>query len=480
MKKINRKTSARAAALSLALVAGGCATVDEYGAFESVSGLVAERSKGDVLWYRDPESRQVADARVRQILARPLTRDTAVELMFLRSPQVQAKLAGVGISAADLAQAGRLENPIISIARISGGGVTEIERQVLASVLSLLTLDARKRIAESEARRVNTEIALQILGMADAVERAWIDAVAARERVVRVKRIDDAAKAAGDLADRMAEAGSMPQIEQARMKSFVAESAAQLGRSLIASDTSRERLVRAIGLWGGEARIKLPSDLPRLPRLNRNLGGIEREALMNRLDIRANRAELERMAKVEGLTDFTSVVSLLELSGYAITEKERDGGETTKVRSSGVEVELAVPIFDPGDAKRSRAHWQYVQAQEALRAQAIAARSEVREAYLAYRGAYDLARHYEGSLMPLSAQVTQQELLRYNGMLVSVFELLTTVRQQYQTEMNALDARRDFWLAARQLEFATLTGSGQGVEMAGDASGGEAAGAAGH
>ena len=54
----------------------------------------------------------------------------------------------------------------------------------------------------------------------------------------------------------------------------------------------------------------------------------------------------------------------------------------------------------------------------------------MREAYSAYRTAYDLARHYRDEIVPLRKRISEEKLLRYNGMLISVFELLADAREQ--------------------------------------------------
>ena len=61
---------------------------------------------------------------------------------------------------------------------------------------------------------------------------------------------------------------------------------------------------------------------------------------------------------------------------------------------------------------------------------AVNARSEVREAYSAYRTAYDTAKHYRDEIVPLRKRIAEENLLRYNGMLISVFELLADAREQ--------------------------------------------------
>ena len=57
------------------------------------------------------------------------------------------------------------------------------------------------------------------------------------------------------------------------------------------------------------------------------------------------------------------------------------------------------------------------------------ARSEVREAYRAWRTAYDVARHYRDEMVPLAKRISEENLLRYNGMLIGVFELLADAPQ---------------------------------------------------
>ncbi|NND48671.1 MAG: TolC family protein [Rhizobiales bacterium] len=460
-----------------AIILSACTTTNIDGAVTDVNALVAERTKKTVSFRQDPAARQEADYAVRQLMKQRLSSDTATQIAFLRNPAIQASLAKIGIAEADVAQAGRMRNPVVSIGRVTGGGVLEIERQFLFSLLSLFTIGPRTAIAKDQAERARYMTALDIVGSADGVRRAWIEAVTARERVRIMKQIYESAKAAENLGMRMAAAGSMPALDQAKLKVAKADAAGQLGKFRVAAGMAREKLIREMGVWGKETKFKLPSRLPRLPGRANKLSNIERKALMKRLDIQAGRKELEFLQKNIGLTKFTGVVNLLEISGFANTEKEReDGGEINRKTPSGFEVEFAIPIFDPGDAKVARAEYVYMQAVEELKSAAINARSEVREAYTGYRGAFDLARHYQRTIVPLNKRITDEELLRYNGMLASVLDLLSASRQQQAALMKALDARRDFWLAEAQLNFVMVAGSGKGLSMGvqmADAGGGD-------
>ncbi len=105
---------------------------------------------------------------------------------------------------------------------------------------------------------------------------------------------------------------------------------------------------------------------------------------------------------------------------------------TGEERANGYEIELELPLFDFGSTRVARAEATYMQAVHRTAEVAVNARSEVRESYSAYRTAYDLAKHYRDEVVPLRKRISEENLLRYNGMLISVFELLADSRTRSQ------------------------------------------------
>ena len=121
----------------------------------------------------------------------------------------------------------------------------------------------------------------------------------------------------------------------------------------------------------------------------------------------------------------------------------------------------------------------YMQAVNRLAEKAVNVRSEARDAYRTYRSAYDIARHYRDEVVPLRKIISDETLLRYNAMLIDVFALLTEARQRINSNMQAIDAQRDFWLASVDLSVAVTGGGvtgmrGSGTTSAAAPSGGEA------
>lgn len=58
--------------------------------------------------------------------------------------------------------------------------------------------------------------------------------------------------------------------------------------------------------------------------------------------------------------------------------------------------------------------------------------------------------------MPLRRRISEEHLLRYNGMLIGVFELLADARAQIAAVNGYIDALRDFWLARAALDMALV------------------------
>ncbi|WP_394791218.1 hypothetical protein [Rhodoferax sp.] len=92
--------------------------------------------------------------------------------------------------------------------------------------------------------------------------------------------------------------------------------------------------------------------------------------------------------------------------------------------------------------------------------QATPQRSEARAVYFGYRTAYDVAVYQRDEILPLRAFIQDEQTLRYNGMLASVWELLAEAREQIAGVHSAIQAQRDFWLADADWQ-AQQTGSQQ-------------------
>ena len=177
----------------------------------------------------------------------------------------------------------------------------------------------------------------------------------------------------------------------------------------------------------------------------------------------------EQTASNLGLTRTTRFVNVLELGVMRNSSNEAP-------TQRGWEIGFELPLFDWGGARVARAEGIYMQTLHLAAETAINARSEVREAYTGYRSAYDIARHHRDEVVPLNQRIAEENVLRYNGMLIGVFELLADARTQITTVNASIAALRDFWIAQADLDMA-LIGKPNLAAAAGPAMATEASGA---
>lgn len=438
-----------------ALVLAGCATLQDDARFTPVEQAVKERTGADTRWARTEGEANTVRARVKELLAKPLGPTEAVQIALLNNPGLQASYAEVGIAEADLVQASRWRGPTFSFARLRREDEIETERGVFFDVLGLLTIPLSVKAQEKRLESVQNRAAGEGLRVALHTRKAWFESVAAQETAKYMEQVKQSAEASAELARRMAEVGNFPKLTYAREQAFYAEATAQLARARHNATAARERLARLMGLWGEDLRFELPDRLPELPGSVREGGDLEAQALAQRLDVQGARREAESVASSLGLTKATRFISLLEVGVLSNTE-------TGLPRQRGWEVELGIPLFDFGGPRTARAERQYMQAVNRTLEIAVDARSEVRETYSAYRTSFDIAKHYRDEIVPLRKRISEEVLLRYNGMLMSVFELLADSRDQVAAVSAYIEAQRDFWFADADLQMA-LTGRSPGA-----------------
>ncbi|MCZ2897164.1 TolC family protein [Burkholderia thailandensis] len=433
------------AAAAVLAFAAGCTTFSRDGGFGAVSTVATERLGKDAVQVKTDADRDALARRTQALLSKPLGIDDAVQIALLNNRGLQASYAELGLSEADLVQAGRLPNPGFTFSRTRSSNDLSIGRTFSMNVLSILTLPLATKIEGRRFEQTKLETADAMLKVAADARRAYVEAVAAAQAATYAEQVKDSADAGAELARRMRRAGNFSRLDYAREQAFYADAVAQLGNARLRALAAREKLTRAMGLWGASTGYKLPDRLPELPAERPRLDDVERYAMDNRLDIRAAKLRTQGVAKSLGLTQATRFVNALEV-GYL------DNYETDKGREHGYEISVEIPLFDWGGAKVARAKATYLQSANRLAQAAIDARSEVRESYAAYVTRYDIAKHYRDEVVPLRKTISDEMLLRYNGMLVSVFELLADARDQVGAVNGYLDALKDYWLAQADLQ----------------------------
>jgi outer membrane protein TolC len=438
------------------LLVAACKTLSPDAGMDTVADIAGDALNADVLAIGTPEQAAAARAKVAQLLRRPLTALAAVQVALLNNRGLQAAYNQLGIAEAVMVEASLPPSPKFSLQRISGDVEIEIERRIVGDILALATLPARAEIAGERFRQAQLQAAEATLRVAVETRRAYYRSVAAREIAGFLEQATATAQTTNELAKRLGESGAMNKLDQSREQVFYAETSAQSAKARQQAASERERLVRAMGLSGNDLTFRIPGSLPPPPGRPRTAPTVEMQAVARRLDLQIARIELDVLAKSLGLTQATRFLNLLELSGVGKTTIDKPTGE--RIADRGFELELQIPLFDFGATRVREAEQTYMQAVNRLAEMAVIARSQAREAYQLYRSSYDIAARYRNDVLPLRKIISDEMVLRYNAMMIDVFALLTEARQRVLSTTSGVEAQRDFWLAAVDLDAAILGG----------------------
>ncbi len=450
--KISSSVRARKSLFVAVLAAAtlsGCASFSNDGGFGPVEQSARDRLGKDLKWARSGADQDAIDRRVAELLTRPLSAEDAVQVALLNNKGLQASFFELGVSEADMVQAGRLPNPGFSFGRLKQGSEIEIDRSIHFNLVRLLTLPLAQQIESRRFAQMRGAVTMSVLSLASETRKAYYSALAADETVRYALQVQTAAEAGAELARRQTQAGNWNKLQQAREQGFYADASLSLARAEQVQAATREHLTRLLGLWGAQAQFQMPERLPDLPKAANDLPDVEQTAMSQRMDVQAARLGTEQLAKNLGLTKATRFINVLEVGA------ERNSYNDLPVQR-GYTISLELPLFDWGTSRVAKAEAIYMQSVNRAAETAINARSEVRQAYRGYRSSFEIARHFRDEIVPLKKRISEENQLRYNGMLIGVFELLADARSQIGSVQGYIDALRDFWIAQADLDMALV------------------------
>lgn len=436
------------------LLAAGCASVDIDQALTEAGQPARDFKPGQIELARTGAQREAREKLASQLLAAPVSHDEAVQLALANSPDFQALLAEGWAQLAQARQAGRIANPVFSFERLRAPDGLEIGRLLSVGLLDVLTLPRRQAIASNQEAQARLRLSATIVEQVGLVRQAWVRAVAAQQLLAYAQQVYEAAQASADLARRMQQVGNFSALQRARQQMFEADASAQLATARHGAASAREELVRRLGLDDAQAaRLVLPERLPELPAEPRPAADVQAAAIQQRLDWRLARLQLDAAGQAQGLSLLESLADV-EIGARRDSVPGRAGGQSATRR--GVELAVRLPLFDWGSAQRAAMDASALAAANRYEAVARSASSQLRQGYSAYRTAYEIARHHRDEIVLLRAAMSEENLRRYNGMLIGVFDLLAGTREQIAGVMAAIHAQQEFWLADASLSTALV------------------------
>ena len=432
----------------LIMVITGCAQVPKEAGFGDVEKLVHQRIDYRLHWNQgSAEDEQVARA-IEDLIKKELSVDAAVQIALLNNQQLQATYEDLGITQADVVEAGLLENPVFfGQARFpdKSPSMTNLEFEVTQNFLNILMLPARKKLAAMQFEEVKLRVADEVLKLADDVRAAYYQTLGASQIKQMRQHIAEAAGASYEMARRIYAAGNISDLNLASEQGHYEQARMDYAESTTIVVETREQLIRLMGLWGAQTKWKVPGMLPDVPAEEIALEHLESLAIKNRLDLASARQEVEVLAQALGVTLDWRWIGKADVG--ISTERDPDGQWVT-----GPSLTLELPIFNQRQADIARLEARLRQGQKRLAAQAVNIRSEVRSLRSRLMMQRHLVEHYKKVMIPLQERIVNLTLQEYNYMLTGVFDLLIAKQKEFDNYQKYIETVRDYWITRAQIQ----------------------------
>ena len=432
----------------LIFVIAGCAQMPKQAGFEDVTELVEQRSEYRLYWNQETEANQEIEKAIETLLENELTPEAAVQIALFNNPNLQALYEDLGITQADVVEAGLLENPVLfGQARFpdTSEASTNYEFGITQNFLNILMLPARKKLTAIRFEQVKLHVADEVIRMVTEARKFYFFALGAKQIRDLRSEITYAAGNSFELAQRLHSAGNINDLQLATENALFEQSRLELARSETDLLDAREQLTRLMGLWGPQTNWRLPDRLPDMPADEIKLEQLEPMAIENRLDLAAEKKAVEALATALGITVDWRWVGQLEVGISA----ER---ETDRVWVTGPSLAIELPIFNQRQADIARLEAQLRRSQKRLMAQAIEIRSEVRTLRNRLIMQRNLVGHYRRTVLPLREKIVDLTLKNYNYMLTGAFDLIIAKQLEFEAYQKYLEAIRDYWMIRADMQ----------------------------
>lgn len=436
------------ALLLFAIASTACATIEPQKGHDDVAARVKERTGFDTGWNQGtPDDAQVL-ARVNALLGAGLTRDRAVQIALVNNRELQATYEELGVSQAEMVQAGLLSNPRISAALgfpINGSSLAEVESSLVMDFMSIFLLPLRRSVAAEQFAASVARVANEALTVAAQAAEHTAEVQAAQKQVELHRIVADAARARAFLAERQHQAGNITDLQFAQERAEFAQARIELAAAEQKLALEREELNELLGLFGEQTAWKLGEELPELLANEPDLNGLEARAVRQRMDLAAFRRSTALARRMVAVAQASRVTGIFEV-GVDI-HQDPDGPLV-----AGPNISLELPLFDQRTAYIAGLEAQLRQAERRLAGAGVRVRAEVRRAKARYLIARDMVEAYRKSLMPLRERVLAETQLQYNGMQVGLVQLAEAKRDQTQAFGGYIDALAEYWASRAELE----------------------------
>jgi cobalt-zinc-cadmium efflux system outer membrane protein len=413
-----------------------------------VEKAVQERTGLVLQWQKNAAAREAALAEVRALLKKPLTVNRAMQIALLNNREFLATFEDLGVSAADLREAGLWKNPSVDLSvRFSDRApkAADWEEAAAFDLLDVLMIPLRKRVAAERLASAQLRVADEAVKLVSEVKASVYTLQGDGALLAHQQTLADISRTALELSQRQHEAGNITDLELAQRQADYNTARLAAASAENEQRAHRETLNRLLGLWGADTGWSMAGGLAPLPAGDASLGDLESLAVRQRFDLAAAHSELRALVRDLGLTRTYRYVGALEFG--VDTEREND-----RTNLTGPTLRLELPLFNQGQARIAKGEAELRRAERKLEGLAIGIRSDVRALHDKLAALREAVTFYESEVLPTRRAITAGIMLQYNGMLVGNFALFATRAEEVEAGHKSIETLRDYWITRAELE----------------------------
>ena len=375
---MTRRTTTFAVVGAVSLVSG-CTTLSPDRAFNDVAANVEQRTGKRIEWDTGSKEDLQVRSRIDHLLRRRLSASQAVQIALLNNQDLQASYANLGMAQADLVQAGLLSNPVVDGSVLwpyrPEVAIGNFAIEVVFNFIELFWKRYKEAVAKSALEESKIQIAGMVIDHATNTNMAYVDYVAAQQKIELFRKVVSSARASVVSAKAIREAGNSTPLDFEQQQNVLTQAKLELASAEAGAAGARERLNVLMGLSGRKTKVwNTPVRLPKVTGSVPKFDNYETRAVKRSLDLAAARQKIITLSYKYQLTKKQALIPDLGVG----VEFERVGEGDERESEIGPVFDVTVPIFDQGQARRARGIMEIQQARRQYWAMGVKVRSAAR------------------------------------------------------------------------------------------------------
>lgn len=368
-------------------------------------------------------------------------------LALFNDPQLRQAIVDLGISETEWRDARRPGNPTLTWLRHrQDGDWNGTQWSLSLGITDLLLLPQRTRLSEREREQARHALLAQVAHTLSATDAAWFGWMGAQSAAEASELLAEAAQLSFDLAQRFHQAGNLEPVDLAMYRADAARAAlAQIEAHQVAVQRQHELLMQ-LGLADHE--VRLPNDALGIPDASPDLAPLQALAKKFAPALQSARDAYQQREAEMQLAQRSAWIGELAMEA----EHELRVNEAA---DNAIGLQWQIPLFDQGQSRRQRAHWRLQAAITTLQATEQQVMHQVAMQHERLTALTAQIRQYENTLLPALALAVSEQQKRQNFMLISVFDLLRTRREQFEAAQAYVATVSAYWQTLAELS-ATL------------------------